>query len=268
MIIDKCIFCNVPSIDLGVKKVEGLNIKRTEYTIAQCPKCKLFWTKDPSDDYEKIYEGEYWHEHMKDIGGWQVEDEARVNNDKKWAKVRKDDIKKWFPEKGTVLEIGCSTGSMLELCKSLGHECVGVEPDYKATIQATKLTGCKIVQHIAALSDKRSFEFPNQYDYLLALDVIEHVTFPVREAAQWIEKVKIGGVIWIECPDAGCEDAVANNRGPVPELEFGYLMPFEHIYQFRKEHIIRLFEEMGCICISASNVFTTDRQRCIFRKVW
>lgn len=263
MIIDKCILCNIPSIDLGVKKVEGLNIKRTEYTIAQCPSCKLFWTKDPSDDYNKLYEGDYWHEHMKEIGGWQVEDQARIDNDLKWAEIRKPDIQKWFPTPGKLLEIGCSTGSMLKLCQSLRHEVVGVEPDNAAATVAIKL-----IDHPYTCVFKSMDQIKNTYDYLLALDVIEHVINPKWEAATWIEKVKVGGTIWIECPDAGCEDAIANNRGPVPELEFGYLMPFEHIYQFNQNNLIRMFESLGCVCVWSGNVFTTDRQRCIFKKVW
>jgi hypothetical protein len=266
MVINKCILCNVDSVDLGVKKVEGLNIKRTEYTIAQCPQCKLFWTKDPSDDYEWLYEGEYWHEHMDQINGWRVENKARIDNDIKWAEVRKPDIQKWFPKPRWILEIASSTGAMLNMLNGLGHYTIGVEPDDEANDLARKtfpLTEAGTILYTNA----KGLPY-GKFAGLIALDVIEHVLNPLEEAKMWVSKVEMGGLIWIECPDAGCEDAVANNRGPVPELEFGYLMPFEHIYQFNKENLIRLFEELGCICLWSGNVFTTDRQRCIFKKVW
>lgn len=258
MIINNCILCDVAGEPFGTKPDyndytigEASGVRRY-YNFLKCPKCDLWWVKDPNDNYEDLYASEeYWWDYHK-RRGWNSLDEApRIENDIKYSKLRIPEIKRHIAS-GTVLEIGCSTGTMLKELKDNDFHCVGIEPNHRVAKQASDYANCKVLPSLDKIYKK--------YDMLIALDVLEHIQNPLETVKNWVEKVINNGIIMIELPDASCEGAIKHG------IDWDYAIPMEHIYYYKPDHVIELFDKFGCTLIEFSNPWTTDRQRFFFKK--
>ncbi len=269
--ITNCIFCKISGEKLGNKDIynkhdsadpsgKSYGVRKT-YEIFQCTNCKLFWVKDIDEkNYESFYDSDFWTTYMERRGWINGYTKERLDSDLKYANLRLPEIKK-FVSGGSYLDIGCSTGAMLKVLGDNGFTtCNGVEPDSTLSKKAFEYTNCYI--HPKAL-DGTEKHIPNDnYDLITACDVIEHLTNPLEQVKVWVNKLKVGGVIWIEAPDSGCDNCVKN------PLEFDYCNPEEHIFYYNKEHIRKIFTTMSCACLYSDNQWTTDRMRLVFKRVF
>jgi SAM-dependent methyltransferase len=105
-------------------------------------------------------------------------------------------LNRFYPERGTLLEIGCSLGFLLDAFRQDGWRVRGVEPFYQACRHAQEDLRLDVINGIletAALPD-------SSFDVVLLNHVIEHLEDPARTLHEVNRILKPGGHFVIETP--------------------------------------------------------------------
>ncbi len=165
-------------------------------SFAVCERCGAYVNRRPplQEDLESLYSLDlYWRKRQELKGFPTIEQRAELYRTdgrlSKWLSL----VDEYGPDIGSVVEIGCAPGVMLQELSARGYACVGVE----------------ISEHVASwmrdrlMLDVRSGFFPGEVelpvcDLFLAFDVLEHSPCPdefMREAARLLRP---GGVAIIQ----------------------------------------------------------------------
>jgi 2-polyprenyl-3-methyl-5-hydroxy-6-metoxy-1,4-benzoquinol methylase len=103
------------------------------------------------------------------------------------------------PEARTLLDIGAGAGALTRQARDLGLDAVGVEPSVSLVGSAARINGVTLLQgrfpHHSL--DQRKF------DIITIVDVIEHVSRPVRMLQQAADALAPEGVLVVITPDLG-----------------------------------------------------------------
>lgn len=138
-----------------------------------------------------------------------------------------------------VLDIGTSTGTMLDIFKEKGWETWGIEPSQSAKVAAKK--GHKIINdYFENLRDGKQEQLPNNYfDLSLMNHTLEHLDDPVLILKKIHKILKKDGLILIDVPNAGgLGSRILKDKWP-------YRLPEEHKHQFTKQSLSKIFEIAG-----------------------
>ena len=142
-------------------------------------------------------------------------------------------ISSYHPRGGTCLEIGCSTGTMLDILKEKGCETWGIEPSGSADRAEQK--GHRVIKNV--------FEkaiLPKDYFNLIVLNhTLEHMNNPKLVLKKVNILLKEGGIVFIDVPNFGSlSSKILGKKWP-------YLLPEEHKSQFTKGSLTKLLEDGG-----------------------
>ena len=100
-----------------------------------------------------------------------------------------------FSAGSQVLDIGCSSGLMLQALQKRGFQATGVDISQEA-IQLCHKKGLK-----ASCMDAVALSFPDQsFDCVLASDVLEHIENDKAALAEWFRILKPGGTLILGVP--------------------------------------------------------------------
>jgi SAM-dependent methyltransferase len=134
---------------------------------------------------------------------------------------------------GPWLDVGCSTGSFVEVAARDGFAAEGLEVSSVA-VAAARERG--LVVHHGAVE---SYEPPGPLAVVTAFDVIEHLPDPVafvRRVRHWLRP---DGVIVLTLPNVASPTARAMGR------QWFYYAPPDHVHYFTPETIRRLLGRAG-----------------------
>lgn len=147
------------------------------------------------------------------------------------ARERLDDLKR-FVREGRFLEIGCSTGELLDAASS-SFTVTGVEAD-EGTSRAAAMRGLDVFN--GTLCEAR---FPDgRFDAAAMYHVIEHVPSPRQELRELCRVIKPGGWLVLETPN------IATVWYRLLGARWRQFIP-DHIFFFTPKTIIRLCENGG-----------------------
>lgn len=125
-----------------------------------------------------------------------------------------------FIKKGSVLEVGCSTGLMLSILKEKGWGCVGVEVSKKAASVAHG-------RGIKVLSEPfERVQFDKKFDVIIFNHTLEHLSNPEQVLSKAVGLLNKGGVLYIDLPNFGGISALAQ------KADWPLLLPQEHLWHF------------------------------------
>ncbi|MFH1225389.1 MAG: class I SAM-dependent methyltransferase [Candidatus Diapherotrites archaeon] len=183
-----------------------------------------------------------------------VQDYLEIEGDnKKDFESRLDFIISYIGGAGTLLDIGCNIGSLLDVAQRRGWRVEGVDIN-KTAVKIAKERGLKC----------RSGDFSKigkKFDLIVMNDVLEHLPNPNRGLRCASKLLKSGGHIYISTPDSG--SAVARlARG-----RWIHMKPREHLCIFTKGAILRLLEEEGFEILRLSAVGRTRSAGLVIRKM-
>ena len=202
-----------------------------------CERCGTYVNRRPpvQEDLASLYSLDlYWRKRQASKGFPTIESRAGLYRSDgrlaKWLSL----IDRYGPSTGSVVEIGCAPGVLLEELSKRGYDCVGVE----------------ISEHVAAWMreqlglDIRSGFFPGEVelppcDLFLAFDVLEHSPYPdqfLREAARLLHP---GGVAIIQ--------TAVDRYDFVPPFgeRFDMFDDLEHLFLFTNRGIEVLADRAG-----------------------
>lgn len=143
-------------------------------------------------------------------------------------------IKRLHQLSGKILDIGCATGTFLEIAQINGWQAVGIEPSKWASRIGKEKYGLDIIQ--STLETVKLKE--KSFDAVTCLDVIEHVSSPRKLLANIHKVLKKGGVLCLVTPDVG--SFVSKVLGE----NWWHIRP-DHMYYFTKETLSLLLLSLG-----------------------
>jgi len=141
--------------------------------------------------------------------------------------------RRYVKKPGKVLDIGASTGVMLDIFKEDKWETWGIEPSESAKVASEK--GHKILRTLfenAKLPD-------NYFDLVIMNHTLEHLDNPVLVLTKIHKILNKDGILLIDVPNAGgLGSKILGDKWP-------YRLSEEHKSQFTKESLRKVFEETG-----------------------
>lgn len=188
--------------------------------VAICSHCGVIRQIDLPFSTEKKYE-EYYSKKYPPAGKKYSAQDYRsnlINQEKRFVNFDLKGSKK-------VLDVGCGSGALIEICRKKG----------------VKAFGCEIVKYHYAPNSfyiyfKRfeDIHFPtDHFDRIVCCDVIEHVLDPGRFLSEMFRVTEQEGICYIELPDFFGEQGE------------GHWKKIEHIWYFTVDQFEKLLEKVG-----------------------
>jgi len=159
-----------------------------------------------------------------------------------------DQIKK-YKKTGLVLDVGCSSGILLELLKKEGFDIYGIEPNKKAFLISQKKFGGKIFNGYLSEYIKKK---PRGFDVIIYNHVLEHIDKVVEEINLIKKVLKPGGLLVIGVPN------INNIIFFLRQKYWEYLVALEHIWHFSKKYLVNFLNKKGFNVSEVS--FSNDRR--------
>ena len=149
-------------------------------------------------------------------------DDVYIQNERLFRNIFKATLKKIlkYKKKGSVLEVGSSTGLLLTLFLDVGWEVTGVEPS-KKSVEYAKNHGIRTINKTFEKAD-----IDGKYDVVIFNHVLEHLKDPEEVLKKAYGLLKDDGILVINVPNAGSLSA------RVYKNNWKYLLPEEHLWQF------------------------------------
>ncbi len=141
-----------------------------------------------------------------------------------------------YKKTGRLLDIGCSSGILLELFKQKGFDVYGIEPNKQAYISASKKFQGKIFNGFLSEFIKNN---KKKFDVVVYNHVLEHIddVNEELELARFI--ISKNGLLVIGVPN------VDNLIFYLRKKYWESLMPREHVWHFSKKYICNLLKKRG-----------------------
>jgi 2-polyprenyl-3-methyl-5-hydroxy-6-metoxy-1,4-benzoquinol methylase len=127
---------------------------------------------------------------------------------------------------GRMLELGCGMGHFLLKAKSSGWQVEGVEPSSKVADWARRKHAISV--HNAYFDD---LTLPNDYDCVVAIEVLEHVINPREFIYMAYEKLKRPGFLYLTTPNMDCKK-MRNDQAKAKWHTWPAMIPFGHLHYF------------------------------------
>lgn len=205
-----CPVCAVPARPWIAMPLDAKKDEPTSFgTVARCPECGLgMATPMPSaDEVPQFYDLEtyYTHgeSHMRPARDTLLD---RVLIKLAWTVDRPRpfdaaEIVRLLPPGGTVLDVGCGHGELLEELRDRGIDAIGVDPDPRSReLAATK--GLTVVQGTAENPPPELAR--RRFDLVVMSHSLEHCIDPAAALQALAGYLKPGGHAYVEVPNAGC----------------------------------------------------------------
>lgn len=162
-----------------------------EHKIVSCNFCGFVYVNNTPS--QKYYDG-YYKNQSKYEGTRQHE-----MHDEFTYKTFEYILKKFISKEANILEVGCSTGKLLNFIKKKGYKkLMGIEPAPECKIIAKKNYNISVVT-----STLDNFKTKKKYDLIIFSAVLEHLVDIRNAVIRSHSLLKDNGLIYISVPDAG-----------------------------------------------------------------
>lgn len=171
---------------------------RDEHNFWQCEQCEAIYLYPAlSEEEEKRFYLQEFEKFMStrvgDHRDWSSAENHKVTNQDQ-VRRRLPFVEKYLHEGIDLLEIGCSSGFMLDAFRDKGAKCIGVEPSGEFG-EFLEKSGHEHVNDVIDLTDKK-------FDVITHFFVFEHISDPFSFLTRMHELLKDDGVMIAEIPCA------------------------------------------------------------------
>lgn len=178
-ITNSCIIC-------GDKVTGKVFIKTDILSFLKCPECSLIWRIHPKEDITEYDDKEYFSRFYED------KRKRRVQKSKNQIKQ----IEHFKPDKGSLLEIGCSMGYFLQAAKEKGWQATGIDVGSYAVEHCKKLG---FETYLMSASELK--KIGKTYDVIVMRHVFEHLPNPVEQLQLFLKLLNPEGLLMINLPN-------------------------------------------------------------------
>jgi 2-polyprenyl-3-methyl-5-hydroxy-6-metoxy-1,4-benzoquinol methylase len=170
-------------------------IVKDHFNIVACERCSLLYVNPilNPERYNEIYRSEEYAGIVKDLG-----ETSHNYRKKRFGEERIENIERFVPDSlpKKLLEIGCSTGFMLEAAQERNWKATGIELNPSAVAFGHQ-RGLEIMDQPLEAIDFGS----EQFSAIAMYDVIEHLVNPGEILDQVHKLLLSGGMIFIYVPN-------------------------------------------------------------------
>jgi SAM-dependent methyltransferase len=184
---EPCPICGQVGAQEWLRGPDRLHGRQEEYALVRCQACSLVWLSNPPKPSEMhLHYTDAYHK-LISAGG--------ENSPERW-KDRKAVLTQ-YKQSGTLLDLGCSSGSFLEFMKSESWKLYGIEMSNEGARAAEEQTKAQVF-----VGDIPDAPFPREFfDVITCFDVLEHLYEPRRVMARVGEWLKPGGIFYVLVPN-------------------------------------------------------------------
>ncbi|WP_297336419.1 class I SAM-dependent methyltransferase [Algoriphagus sp.] len=229
--LNKCPLCKSGHF-LNDREITDHAVSKENFIICKCTQCQLLFTnpRPTQEEIEPYYEFPEYYSHQNS---------TTTFTEKIYNRVRKINIHKKIKlieslvPKGSILDYGCGTGSLLFAFKTRGWVVEGIEPNKSARKLASKTTGQKINKSL----DPKHYN--STFDIITLFHVLEHI-HELRKGIKGIKKsLKKNGYLLLAVPNHQSYEAKKYK-----DFWAGWDVP-RHLYHFSQTSMQNLAEEFG-----------------------
>ncbi len=205
------------------------------FTLSQCKNCDFVFTNPIPNNLDYYYETPEYLSHNtknKSIITKLYSEIRKINLKRKYNLVSK------YIDKGSILDIGCGTGELLEqFCKN-GWETIGIEPNKNAREIASK----KI--EVFDEKDLQNLK-PKSFDVISMWHVLEHVPHLNKRITEVSNLCKNDGIMIFALPNLNSPDSRKYGK------YWSALDVPRHLYHFTQQTFEKLISKHGLKLIHA-----------------
>jgi SAM-dependent methyltransferase len=165
--------------------------------IVKCVSCGLLYanprSREADVDLIKDYDANWVYEHRETTNKWRSEKESLQVRD---YDSTKRFLAERFPRRGTLVEIGCGLGYLLNFFKMDGWSTIGIEPNAGLCLCAQRDLGLTTIE---GTLDDAKLETGN-VTVATMMHVIEHVPDPMSTFREVYRILRPGGYFVLETP--------------------------------------------------------------------
>ncbi|MFP4056864.1 MAG: class I SAM-dependent methyltransferase [Candidatus Brocadiia bacterium] len=199
--------------------------------VVRCAACGMVfvWPQPPADQLEALYAAPGYHAAI---------DEAERR--RTFAR-RLGQLEELAPRRGRLLDVGCSTGTFLQVARDEGWDAAGVDLDPQA-VEAARARG---LDARCGRIEEAGFE-PQSFDVVTLFDLVEHTPEPRATLAACRRLLRPGGLLALTTPDIG---------GLVPRVTYwlsartlgawDHPTPPGHLVQFSRRTLRQMLASTG-----------------------
>jgi SAM-dependent methyltransferase len=217
-------------------------VVENRYRLVRCPGCASQYFRCDPDLAATADDGasEYWEQYKFDLyASPQIRDAfaARYDRMLDLARLHVSPLE-------SILDIGCGIGNFVAHAQSVGLRAVGSDVDARA-VESGRQRGLDV--HVA---DELGDALPDgSVDAVSLWDVVEHLFEPASVLETILPKVRPGGAVLIETPDAAFPvrpALLAAHRGSGGRIDLtGPMYYWEHKIYFTEKGLRSLFDRLG-----------------------
>lgn len=191
--LEPCPLCGQTVAQEWLSAPDRLHGRQQHYTLVRCPVCSIVWLRHPPEPDEM-------HHHYTDAYHKLIS-AAGETSPRRWQKHREKIAK--YKESGSILDLGCSSGSFLGSFRDKSWELYGIEMSPEVAKIAEQATGAKVF-----VGDVLEASFPPEsFDVVTCFDVLEHLYEPRRVMAKVAAWLKPGGIFYVFVPNIDSVEA-------------------------------------------------------------
>ena len=188
-----CPICEHKGAQEWLKGPDRLHGRREEYLLVRCPDCSLVWLNNPPQPSEmRLHYTDAYHKLISTAG---------QNPVAHWG-FRKETVAQ-FKKSGSLLDLGCGSGSFLEFMKSESWKLYGIEMSAEDARTAEGRSKAQVF-----VGDILDGPFSAEsFDVITCFDVLEHLYDPRRVMSRISEWLKPGGIFYVLVPNVDSAEA-------------------------------------------------------------
>ncbi len=207
----------------------------------ECENCKAIYLYPPLTEEEEEF---FYKKEFEKFMSKRVGDHRDWSNAENHIKTNQDQVKRrWkflenhLEKDKSILEIGCSSGFMLEAFRNYGLNCYGVEPSG----EFLKFLHQNRFKAYQSLNELRN-SLPNKkFDLIVHFFVFEHIRNPFEFLQETYEMLEDNGVIIAEIPSA--TDPLTSLYN-IPAFE-NFYWSIAHHYYYTPESLKYILDKLG-----------------------
>jgi SAM-dependent methyltransferase len=190
---EPCPICGQGGAQEWLRGPDRLHGRHEEYTLVRCEACSVVWLSNPPKPSEMHLHYTDAYDKLISAGG--------ENAPARWG-FRKEAIAQ-YKQSGTLLDLGCSSGSFLAFMRSELWTLYGIEMSSECAKTAEARSGAEIF--VGNILDA---PFPREsFDVITCFDVLEHLYEPHKVMARVGEWLKPGGIFYVLVPNVDSAEA-------------------------------------------------------------